>query len=77
MIPILKTNTETAGRTWPSILFSKNTQYMHNCTVVNYSIKGELVNMANSTNYWYQPVDCSCIAKQVGTHTRRAIWQLI
>ena len=49
---------------------------MHNCTVVNYSIKGELVNRANSTNYKYQPVDCSRIARQVGTHTRRAIWQL-
>ena len=35
-----------------------------------------MLNMANSTNYKYQPVDCSIIARQVGTHTRRAIKQL-
>ena len=41
---------------------------MHNCTVVNYSIKGELVNMANSKNYLYQPELQWKTARQASTH---------
>ena len=41
---------------------------MNNCTVVNYSIKGELVNMTNSTNDLYQPGTAEETAKQASTH---------
>lgn len=45
---------------------------MHNCTVVNYSTKRRTGKYGKKHKLQISTWDCSCIAKQVGTHAKRA-----